>query len=631
MSILEYIATRLQPIKSYPTYQLHAFTANDKMSADKVFCICVLETLKWLRLRLDQYDVLPQELTSPEPEDYESFSAEQLTSFNINVGAAMDCTFIPGQGVWSLRITEPDIGENLGTETERLPVNGRTFRTEISFRRHSDNVEIGARTTCSEPSGCNEPCSVFRPAVVRELAQNPDVGLVIEGFRLNGQPLMVTNQTELRNLERLLNSDEFDMPLAIVADSGYEQSVSTDIALPDKNALSFTGFESMNFTADLTADTSKVTIKTNAVKTGGKKAEKEAPKDVPAEKTAEKKQPVFCCERLAFKTLGFAVVCFVTENCFGLLKNKLGISIAANEIIVLDNGRERERLHYSEPTIENIYKRLKIELRDMLKRSAFTYGEVLFYSDARLADLRERRHENISLEDKLTIYKQENSELRAHNRELSQQNTDLQIGAENVRLLQKQMKNLAAENEGLKVYIENSKKEAEAKEKAYRKAAELVAFYRQKAFDTAEFPTDKDEVCDWARRNFSGNIVIAPRAESALRKYSGALDTAVLCDGIYYLNAYAKYRKSEITEEELSLYAESYNWEVGGCGSGALRIHRDDYEVLVDGEKHLLDMHIKYGVSSQVLVRIYFCWDENARKIVIGYMPEHLATASQST
>ena len=628
---MEYIATRLQPIKSYPTYQLHAFTANDKLGADKVFCICVLETLKWLRLRLDQYETLPPELTSPEPEDYESFSAEQLISFNINVGAAMDCTFIPGQGVWSLRITEPDIGENLGTETERLPVNGRTFRTEISFRRHSDSVEIGVRTTCSEPSGCNEPCSVFRPAVVRELAQNPDVGLVIEGFRLNGQPLMVTNQTELRNLERLLKSDEFDMPLAIVADSGYEQSVSTDIALPDKNALSFTGFGSMNFTADLTADTSKVTIKINAVKTGGKKAEKEAPKDVPAEKTAEKKQPVFCCERLAFKTMGFAVVCFVTENCFGLLKNKLGISIAANEIIVLDNGRESERLHYSEPTIENIYKRLKIELRDMLKRSAFTYGEVLFYSDARLADLRERRHENISLEDKLAIYKQENSELRAHNRELSQQNTDLQIGAENVRLLQKQMKNLAAENEGLKDYIENSKKEAEVKEKAYRKAAELVAFYRQKAFDTAEFPTDKDEVCDWARRNFSGNIVIAPRAESALRKYSGALDTAVLCDGIYYLNAYAKYRKSEITEDELSLYAESYNWEVGGCGSGALRIHRDDYEVLVDGEKHLLDMHIKYGVSSQVLVRIYFCWDENARKIVIGYMPEHLATASQST
>ena len=628
---MEYLATKLQPIKSYPTYQLHAFTANDKLSADKVFSICILETLKWIRLRLKQYESIPPELTAPEPENYESFSSEQLSSFNINVGAAMDCTFIHSQGVWSLRITEPDIGENIGTDTERLPVNGRTFRTEISFRRQSDNVEIGVRTICSEPSGCIEPCSVFRPAVVRELVNNPDVGLIIEGFRLNGHPLMVTNQTELRNLERLLNSDEFDMPLAVIAESGYEQSVNADIALPDKNELSFAGFGGLKYTNDLHADTSKVTIKTNAIKTKRKKNEKKSTRDILTEKTTEKKQPVFCYEKLAEKEIGFAVVCFVTDNCFGLLKNKLGIDISANEIIVLDNGREIERLHYTSPTIEKIYKRLKTELRDMLKRSAFSYGDILFYSDARIADLRERRHENISLEDKLNIYKQENSELRAHNRELSQQNTDLQLGAENTRLVQKQLKNLTDENDALKVYIENAKKESETKENAYRKAAELVSFYRQKAFDTAEFPTTKDDICNWACKNFSENIVIAPKAESALRKYSGALDTAVLCDGIYYLNAYAKYRKSEITEEELNLYAESYNWEVGGCGSGALRIHRDDYEIMVDGEKYLLDMHIKYGVSAQALVRIYFCWDENLQKIIIGYMPEHLATAAKST
>ena len=67
---MEYIATKLQPIKSYPTYQLHAYTANEKLSTDKVFGICVLETLKWLRLRLNQYATLPPELTAPEPENY---------------------------------------------------------------------------------------------------------------------------------------------------------------------------------------------------------------------------------------------------------------------------------------------------------------------------------------------------------------------------------------------------------------------------------------------------------------------------------------------------------------------------------------------------------------------------------
>ena len=628
---MEYIATKLQPIKDYPTYQFHAYSANDKLETESIFSICVLETLKWLRSRLDNYESIPEELIAPEPSDYGSFSSGQLRSFNVNIGAAIDCTYIPSQGVWSLRITEPDIGENPGTEYERQPVHGRTFRTEISFLRHEENVEIGVRTTCSEPADCNEPCSVFRPAVVRELANNPDVGFILEGFRLSGKTLMVTNQTEFRNLERLLSSNEFCMPIAIVADSGYEKPEEKSIVLPESNALSFTGFGSRDLMSGLKADISKVSIENNSVVISRSKPVKNGQKALPAEKAAPKKQPVFDHERLALKSMGFAVVCFVSENCFGLLKNKTGTEIAANEIIVLINGKETERRRYSPATLESVYQELKKRLRDMLKRSTFTYGDVLFYSEARLADLRERRHENISLEDKLAIYKQENKELREHNRELSQQNTDLQLGAENTRILQRKLRELSDENEALNQRIEKAESEAAAREEAYRRAGDLVSFYRQKVYDTAEFPVDKEDVCSWARKSLPENIVIAPRAESSLRKYSGALDVAVLCDGIYYLSAYARYRRSEISDEELALYAESYNWEVSGCGSGALRTHRDDYEVIVDGEKYLLDMHIKYGVNSQVLVRIYFCWDEKTQKVMIGYMPEHLATATQST
>ena len=125
--------------------------------------------------------------------------------------------------------------------------------------------------------------------------------------------------------------------------------------------------------------------------------------------------------------------------------------------------------------------------------------------------------------------------------------------------------------------------------------------------------------------------MISQRAESALRKYSGGLSCAILCDGIYYLNAYADYRKGKLTADKLSLYADSYKWEIQGCGSGALRIRHEDYEMNIDGRKHTLDMHIKYGISSHSLIRIYFCWDNEQKKIIIGHMPDHLPTASQST
>ena len=190
---------------------------------------------------------------------------------------------------------------------------------------------------------------------------------------------------------------------------------------------------------------------------------------------------------------------------------------------------------------------------------------------------------------------------------------------------------MEAEKEALEIWSEKCKKQYEAKEASYIKSAEIVEFYRTKAKDAARFPTEKDEVCEWARNNFSDSIIISQRAETALRKYSGALDTAILCDSIYYLNAYARYRRKEITEEQLAMYAEFYNWECCGSGSGALRLQRDDYEITIEGEKYLLDMHLKYGVSSQVLIRIYFCWDEIRGKVIIGYMPEHLATATKST
>ena len=38
-----------------------------------------------------------------------------------------------------------------------------------------------------------------------------------------------------------------------------------------------------------------------------------------------------------------------------------------------------------------------------------------------------------------------------------------------------------------------------------------------------------------------------------------------------------------------------------------------------------------YGVNPRMLIRIYFCWDEFAKRIIIGHMPEHLATLKQNT
>ena len=107
--------------------------SDKKLPAEQVFCICVLETLHWLRSRLKKFSSLPEDICTPEPAQYEAFSMQQLHSFHSSVGAAVDVIYLENRGLWSFQITEPDIGANLGTPQERPAVSGRIFETEISF------------------------------------------------------------------------------------------------------------------------------------------------------------------------------------------------------------------------------------------------------------------------------------------------------------------------------------------------------------------------------------------------------------------------------------------------------------------------------------------------------------------
>ena len=73
------------------------------------------------------------------------------------------------------------------------------------------------------------------------------------------------------------------------------------------------------------------------------------------------------------------------------------------------------------------------------------------------------------------------------------------------------------------------------------------------------------------------------------------------------------------------------NWDVQNCGKEAIKLRRTDYTVTVGKKQYTLDLHIKRGTQSEELIRIYFCWDPDTKKIIIGSMPEHLATVKNGT
>ncbi|MBR3630892.1 MAG: hypothetical protein IKN55_10565 [Oscillospiraceae bacterium] len=634
--LMDYTTTKLLPTRSYPTYQFYAQATPKALPFQDAFHICILEALRWLRSRLSAFDDLPTEILLPDPEDYAELQPDQLQSFTYMRGIAVDCVYAEKRRIWSFRITEPDAGANLGTTAERLPVIGRTFQTDIAFAVQDDCIEIGVRTLCSDPSDCDAPCEVFRPTVVKVLCQNPKLGVERCGIRLDGQPFIIDSKAAVERLALMLDDSTFDLPLIFVVESGYEETATVLPDLQKAAPLSAVskGFGMSSVDTQYDVNLSRVDIKVTHPKPPVK-VKKTAPEPkltaLPKEKRI--KRIDFPSERMAKSMIGFAVVVVLSEKCLPFLKNKCGITLSSGDIAVYCHGRESERYAYKtwSKDSEGFLNTFRDSMRLSPKRSDYSFGAVEFLSKARLQELRERRHETSDLTEKCAIYRQEKEELKRQVRELSQQNADLRRSGEELRLTQKKL--LAAQDDlaDAEEQLRSLQALHQEREEAYRRSAELIRFYREKADMTAEFPTVKDKICDWAEAHFYEDMLITPDAKTALRKYDTAFDLAVLCDGLLFLSAYARYRRGEFSADTLALFAERYSWEVQGCGKEALRIHKDDYTISVDGTPYLLDLHIKYGVSAQSLVRVYFCWDEALRKLIIGYMPGHLATVKRGT
>lgn len=630
---MEYSPTVLQRLKRYPTYQFHAEIASNQLSESEIFRQLVLETFSWLRARLN--GDAPPELQTPAPKDYAAFPEEQLCSFTLDQGWKADVTYSPEQGIWAFSLRETDMGANIGQENERLPVQGRLFHTDISFVKCGGTVECGVRTLVTEPVACNAPCEVFRPAVVRSILMNPQLKLSHCGMMLNAKPFFIQTKTDAERFAALFQNPRFNYPLILVADAGAEEekqpAVPTELPAIGGLSLSF-GSVSFDRSAPMLTvsnDKAKPFLKDAKQKPAAK------PKSNPKAETkkASVRRAEFPYERLADKLKGFGIVCYVSEKMLSVMDNKLHLAPQPGDIIVCIRGQETERLRYAaySKDMEDCYQKLKREIQEMPKRRAYDFGNVVFQADAHLLTLRERRRTAQTLEESCALYQQENAELKARLSELEQQETDLRERNEILRVTKKKLKTAQTEIEELQTYITEMQAVFQERQTAYEKSAELVQFYKDKAEIAAGFPTDKDKVCEWAEAQFPETLIITQRARAELRKYQGGLDVSLLCDGLLYLDAYARTRNGILTDEQLALFTDQRNWEVSFSGKEAVRLHENDYTVTHNGKKYQLDMHIKYGNRASNLIRIYFCRDAETGEIIVGSMPEHLATASQST
>lgn len=146
-------------------------------------------------------------------------------------------------------------------------------------------------------------------------------------------------------------------------------------------------------------------------------------------------------------------------------------------------------------------------------------------------------------------------------------------------------------------------------------------------------PNKFSKITDWTRENFAGRLELTTKAERMLNVSDLSIDIDILCDAIEYLSTeYLDYMKNEITQNEMtSLMGLKYNRPftvvpvMDSIITSAPEAYTTSYMTANNTlETRELNLHLRYGVNPENLIRIYFFYDEKERKIVVGSLPKHL-------
>ncbi len=596
--------TKLAFFKQYYTYQafLEIHPA-DELSSKHIFAKTILYIMRWFRNRLgeDVFEKYPDTVflreSFPEPEDYQNFKLEESKNIYGFSFIDFEAVYTNKRTAWLVRLTEPDNGN------ERKDIYGRNFTTEIFVHLLTDSVALGIRESCREPDTNLEDAIGYRPGFIRDMFF--DKNLVITEYGLDKKyafmkkPVMLNGKSGEaceRMFSELIDSENRQMPILFVPGEFYKDNVEE----VDKKTQSLLGFAHVvvweNTPAKLFSQTMKVE-ELNEVAGEGQLIfyRSTKGKDFPSDyyepvaenfletiKLRAQKEP--CRKNISFSTFVFKPSWWEITKADDSEENELSVE-------ELSNAYEKE------------ISKLKIQIDDLR-----TDNDALQRKNDGLES------DNRTLDKNLTklfsnAYKceQENEKLKGRIGELEDE----------VRRL-----------EALRMSDDMMRKAEISEEKErYLPILNLPAVSKDK----------KDELIAWIEKYYSDVIELHPDAVKSLKDDNRNIDWHKLCMMIHYLYGYTRYRNEggvAINPNAARLYdpeESGYKAEPTGSGQGSTEIHKDKYTIKVNGKDVLMDMHIKSGKGrDDNMIRIYFYYDPETRKSVIGHFPNHLPTRACS-
>ena len=599
----------LPPNNSYPTYQLYALAGVTRPDPDTVLKIAVLETMKWLRERFRERSV-PNVFCLPDPAKYQDCSLSDLRDFECDDGCQVKAVWLHNDRLWAFRLTEPDQGtKQQDGSVRRLPVPGRVFQTDVSYRVMNNVVECGFQTTVHEPPGTAAPCEVFRLGFIKPLAANPGIGLRQGDYEIIPAAHKLDSAAAIRRFHSWRSDRLTSLPAVLIP-----EGAAVSGACPDPKEIAL----------KIAAEGLLPALGT-------------APR-LPAQSAAAERQPAFDTQAMARSLMAYAQLFLVPAAQIATCREITGIDLdgaaaALAEPKIFGGSLRIFPARGGEKSRQETQISIDGAARNYSKGKAVPFGKVLFLD--RAMSIRQATQEMLRQEKEVII-----SSFRAKMEDLGDKHAEEVrtlrevIGAKEAKLERLGDQILQMEETNARLRIETQGQIAE-----YQKQLAEAQVEAERLRKVLARPGDKDRVPDWAEKEFEGRLIFHKRAKDLLAGApANSVDLKLLCDALEFLATdYRDFLLGVADGDALKLRcSQKYNrpFEVTGNSDMSVDMYPQDYKIkYYIGFKgnpidSVLDRHLKVGIDSDKLLRIYFLFDEDKKLIVVGSLPAHLRTAS---
>lgn len=439
----DYMAKEYSPLKLikntvYPSYQLYATAESSRLTSDEVLKVCVLETLFWIRQKFENLEI-PDEIKSPSPSQYESFSLGDLKTFRLERGYIVDVVYVESKKIWSFQLVEPDLATSV-----RTPVPGRVFTTDISFSIEDNSVRCAFRTLVSEPENCNEGVLSLRNGVIKRLVRNPHIKLYQNLLQLNEKPVILNSESKIKNLKDNIELNTRTLPLIVFAEyndvinseadncskkvdiSNMKLSVQDKLSFSSCSLYSGSSLKLNDISVEINSESKK---KKNMVIKKELPKSKQSSKEFPVEKNTKessenKSYYLYDLNDLAVDFMGYAVIYGLAYDKIPEFAKILKNEINPGDIVIFEPRSYGDRIvyRYSENSEANLNSIKKLKDSYHIKKRV-DFNDYYFVSESRLIQQEELLSKCNTLGEMLLVRTELTKELetmKSANKELNE-------------------------------------------------------------------------------------------------------------------------------------------------------------------------------------------------------------------